>query len=38
MLANDVVYQTTLCLEELLDRLPEYRMEPLTEEVEPVQF
>ncbi len=38
MLAHDVVYQTTLCLEELLDRLPEYRMEPLTEEVEPVQF
>ncbi len=38
MLAHDVVYQTTLCLEELLYRLPEYRMEPLTEDVEPVQF
>ena len=38
MLAHDVVYETTQCLEELLDRLPEYRMELLTEEVEPIQF
>ena len=38
MLAHDVVYNTGICLEELLDRLPEYRMEALTEEVEPVQF
>ncbi|MCM1044230.1 MAG: N-acetylmuramoyl-L-alanine amidase [Candidatus Gastranaerophilales bacterium] len=38
MLAHDVVYATTLCLEDLLDALPEYRMEPLTEDVEPIQF
>ena len=38
MLAHDVVYNTTLCLEELIDRLPEYRMEALTEDVEPIQF
>lgn len=38
MLAHDVVYATTLCLEDLLDALPEYRMEPLTAEVEPIQF
>ena len=38
MLAHDVVYNTGICLEELLDRLPEYRMEVLTEDVEPVQF
>lgn len=38
MLAHDIVYNTTLCLEELIDQLPEYRMEALTEEVEPIQF
>ncbi len=38
MLAHDVVYNTTLCLEELLEQFPEYRMVPLTEDVEPVQF
>lgn len=38
MLAHDVVYNTGICLGDLLDRLPEYRMEVLTEEVEPVQF
>lgn len=38
MLAHDVVYNTGICLEELLDRLPEYEMLPLTEEVEPIQF
>lgn len=38
MLAHDVVYNTGICLEELLDRLPEYEMRPLTEEVEPIQF
>lgn len=38
MLCHDVIYNTTLCLEELLDSLPEYRMEPLTSELEPVQF
>lgn len=38
MLGHDIVYNTTLCLEELLDSFPEYKMEPLTEEVSPVQF
>lgn len=38
MLAHDVVEETGLCLEELLEQFPEYRMEPLTEGVEPVQF
>lgn len=38
MLAHDIVYNTTLCLEELIDSLPEYQMKPLTEEVKPVQF
>lgn len=38
MLAHDIVYNTTLCLEDLIDSFPEYRMEPLTEEVSPVQF
>ena len=38
MLAHDVIYNTTQCLEELLDSLPEYEMKPLTEDVEPIQF
>lgn len=38
MLAHDIVYQTTLCLEELIDQFPEYEMLPLTEEVKPIQF
>lgn len=38
MLAHDSVSVTALCLEELLDRFPEYKMEILTEEVKPVQF
>lgn len=38
MLCHDVIYNTTLCLEDLLDSLPEYRMEPLTPEVKPIQF
>lgn len=38
MLAHDIVYNTTLCLQDLIDSLPEYRMEPLTPEVEPIQF
>ncbi len=38
MLAHDVVYNTGVCLEELLDSLPEYEMKALNEEVEPVQF
>lgn len=38
MLAHDVVYSTGICLEELLDGLPEYEMKPLDDEVEPIQF
>lgn len=38
MLAHDIVYNTACCLQELIDSFPEYRMEPLTPEVEPIQF
>ena len=38
MLAHDVVYNTGICLEDLLDALPEYEMKPLSEEVEPIRF
>lgn len=38
MLCHDTVYNTTLCLGELIDQFPEYRMEPLTPEVAPIQF
>ena len=38
LLAHDVVGSTCLCLEELLDSLPEYKMEPLNENVEPICF
>lgn len=38
LLAHDVVGSTGLCLEELLDSLPEYEMKPLSEEVEPIRF
>ncbi len=38
MLAHDIIYHTTLCLDELIDSFPEYKFEPLTEEVKPIQF
>lgn len=38
MLGHDVIYNTTLCLDELIEGFPEYRMEPLTEDVEPITF
>lgn len=38
MLAHDIVYNTTLCLEELIEQFPEYKMEPLTADVKPIQF
>lgn len=38
MLAHDIVYNTTLCLQELIDSFPDYKMEPLTPEVTPIQF
>lgn len=38
LLAHDIVHSTALGLETLIDEFPEYRMEPLTPEVTPVQF
>lgn len=38
LLAHDMVHSTSLCLDGLIDQLPEYRMEPLTPDVVPVQF
>ena len=38
MLAHDIIYDTTQCLGELIDSLPEYEMKPLTADVEPIQF
>lgn len=38
MLAHDIVYNTSLCLDSLIDGFPEYQMEPLTPELEPIQF
>lgn len=38
LLAHDVIYNTGLCLNDLLDSLPEYQMLPLDEKMEPVQF
>lgn len=38
LLAHDIVYNTVLCLNDLLDQFPEYKMEVLTSDVEPIQF
>lgn len=38
MLAHDVVYATGMCLDDLLDQMPEYEVKVLTEDVEPVHF
>lgn len=38
LLAHDIVHNTALCLNDLLDQFPEYQMEPLTPEVEPIRF
>ena len=38
LLAHDVIDETASCLDRLLDQFPEYQMEPLTPESEPVQF
>ena len=38
MLAHDVMYDTGMCLNDLLDSFPEYEMCPLGEDVEPIQF
>lgn len=38
MLAHDVVYSTGICLNDLLDSLPEYEMKEIDADVEPIQF
>lgn len=38
MLAHDSVYNTSVCLSELLESFPEYEMKLLTQETEPIQF
>lgn len=38
MLGHDTVHATAVCLGDLIDCFPEYRMEPLTPEVAPIQF
>ena len=38
MLAHDRIGNTAYALEDLIDALPEYRMQPLTMSAEPVQF
>lgn len=38
MLAHDTVPATAVCLDDLIDSFPEYRMEPLTPETAPIQF
>lgn len=38
LLAHDVVYNTGICLDELLDELAEYEMLPLNEHVAPICF
>lgn len=38
MLAHDIVYNTRICLDQLIDQFPDYQMEPLTADVAPIQF
>ncbi len=38
MLAHDRVLNTALCLDQLIEQFPEYKMEPITNETEPIQF
>lgn len=38
MLAHDIVYNTRVCLNRLIDQFPEYQMEPLTADVAPICF
>ena len=38
MLAHDVVDNTSLCLDKLLDSLPEYEIKAIDEDVTPIQF
>lgn len=38
LLAHDSIYNTTLCIDEIIEQFPEYKMEVLTPSVEPIQF
>ncbi|MCM1127347.1 MAG: N-acetylmuramoyl-L-alanine amidase [Lachnospiraceae bacterium] len=38
MLAHDRVYSTAMCLDRLLTQFPEYKMEVLSPDVEPIKF
>lgn len=38
MLGHDIVYNTSISIEEILDVFPEYEFLPLTKEVTPIQF
>jgi hypothetical protein len=38
MLGHDIVYNTSISMEEILDSFPEYEFLPLTKDVTPIQF
>lgn len=38
LLAHDTIYNTSLCIEDIILAFPDYKMEPLTEEVIPICF
>lgn len=38
MLGHDIVYNTSVCMDDLLDSFPEYEFLPLTKEVSPIVF
>lgn len=38
LLAHDTIYNTSLCIEDIILQFPEYRLEPLSEEVVPIRF
>lgn len=38
MLAHDVVYNTTLCLDEIIEQFPEYRFSAIDDDTEPICF
>ena len=38
MLAHDIVDETAYCIGDIIDAFPEYKMQPLSTEVAPIQF
>ena len=38
LLAHDIVHSTASCLDDLIDQLQDYQMEPLTWDTKPIQF